>query len=190
MRLVLGRLDRRWIEVASRELCVMLSQLVDGQLGKPVGHILAWAPYFPGEIDLSEFISEQLDTREVYLPRLMPDHSMTFVSIGQSWRDNMEASMFGVPQPVHSAGQQFDFGNSAWSVVIVPGLAFDKHGNRLGRGGGYYDRFLSDPALAGLIKIGVCWCLQLLKNVPVREHDMRMDFVCHERGWLKCEDKR
>ena len=63
---------------------------------------------------------------------------------------------------------------AAADVAIVPGVAFDKAGNRLGRGGGYYDR-----ALAGLpvYKIGVCFPFQLLDRVPSEAHDVRMDEV-------------
>ena len=190
MRRVLPGLDRRWIDAASREVSAQLCRLVDTSLGRPVGHILAWAPHFPGEIDLSYFIAEQLSTREVYLPRLLPNRSMTFVSVGQGWRDELEPSAFGVPQPSHEAGSPFSIADARWTAVIVPGLVFDHNGNRLGRGAGYYDRFLGNPALGDMIKIGVCWALQMCNHVPVREHDVAMDFVCHERGWLKAGDSK
>lgn len=61
-------------------------------------------------------------------------------------------------------------------VVVVPGMAFDKKGNRLGRGKGYYDRFLSQlPPY--IYKIGVCFDFQKFDNIPAEETDVRMDCV-------------
>lgn len=61
-------------------------------------------------------------------------------------------------------------------VVVVPGLAFTASGDRLGQGGGWYDRFLPEvrPDCA---KIGVCFDPQLVESLPVEAHDVRMDHV-------------
>ncbi len=61
--------------------------------------------------------------------------------------------------------------------VLVPGLAFDRMGVRLGRGGGYFDRFLSD--FAGL-KVGVCFQEQLVDSLPRDSWDVQMDVVITE----------
>jgi 5-formyltetrahydrofolate cyclo-ligase len=61
-------------------------------------------------------------------------------------------------------------------VILVPGLAFDAAGNRLGRGGGFYDRFLSDRALRAL-SIGVCLDQQVVAEVPRDSHDARIAIV-------------
>lgn len=61
-------------------------------------------------------------------------------------------------------------------VVLVPGMAFDKAGHRLGRGKGYYDRFLATlPEKA--MKIAVCLPYQIVEHVPSEEHDIIMDYV-------------
>ena len=59
-------------------------------------------------------------------------------------------------------------------VAIIPGVAFDRNGNRLGRGKGYYDRFLSHfPG----IKIGICADFRLVDAIPAEAHDVKMDYV-------------
>ncbi len=63
-------------------------------------------------------------------------------------------------------------------LIVVPGVAFDAQGNRLGRGRGYYDRILKETRVAK--KVGVCFDFQFLENVPVDELDVRMDKVIHE----------
>ena len=62
-------------------------------------------------------------------------------------------------------------------MIIVPGMAFDRSGNRLGRGKGFYDRFFStSPGKAGL-KVGVCFGFQLFDSLPAEQHDVKMDIV-------------
>ncbi|MEP6673273.1 MAG: 5-formyltetrahydrofolate cyclo-ligase [Chthoniobacter sp.] len=66
-------------------------------------------------------------------------------------------------------------------AILVPGLAFTKDGHRLGRGGGFYDRYLAAlPATTH--KIGVCFALQLVETLPIEPHDQRMDAVVTEEG--------
>jgi 5-formyltetrahydrofolate cyclo-ligase len=66
-------------------------------------------------------------------------------------------------------------------AILVPGLAFTRKGHRLGRGGGFYDRYLAAlPATTR--KIGVCFALQLVEKIPTEAHDQRMDAVVTEVG--------
>ena len=60
-------------------------------------------------------------------------------------------------------------------TAIIPGIAFDRKGHRLGRGKGYYDRFLADTPY--IYKIGVCFDFQKVDHVPHSAHDVRMDEV-------------
>ena len=61
-------------------------------------------------------------------------------------------------------------------LVVCPGVAFTADGRRLGRGRGYYDRYLGDPAFRGF-RVGVCYAHQLVDDLPVEPHDVRMDRV-------------
>ena len=69
-------------------------------------------------------------------------------------------------------------------VVIVPGLAFTAAGDRLGQGGGWYDRFLSGVR-ADCTSIGVCFAEQVLDTIPVLSHDVVMDHVVTDAGTLR-----
>jgi len=62
------------------------------------------------------------------------------------------------------------------AAVIVPGLAFDRTGRRLGRGGGFYDRFLSKLP-PEVLRIGVCFDEQIIKAVPVDGHDCAVQLI-------------
>jgi 5-formyltetrahydrofolate cyclo-ligase len=66
-------------------------------------------------------------------------------------------------------------------LVLVPGLAFTRAGERLGRGGGYYDRFLAHPQLRA-VRIGVCFEAQLLPELPLDSHDQHVQHVITDCG--------
>jgi 5-formyltetrahydrofolate cyclo-ligase len=66
-------------------------------------------------------------------------------------------------------------------LVIVPALAFDRRCNRLGRGGGFYDRFLADPQLRA-VTVGYAFAEQIIGNVPMHENDLPVDIVVTDRN--------
>lgn len=70
------------------------------------------------------------------------------------------------------------------SLILVPALAFDRQGTRLGRGGGYYDRWLSGTVG---VRIGLCYSCFLMKRLPKEEHDFAVDAVCTQEGlqWIE-----
>lgn len=65
-------------------------------------------------------------------------------------------------------------------LIVCPGLAFTKTGKRLGRGGGFYDRFLSESRAS--YKIGVCLAKQLVEQIPTEHHDIEMTHILTEEG--------
>ncbi len=98
------------------------------------------------------------------------------------WRDDMEMKRgeYDVLEPVVHEGTQ-------WlepDVVIVPLLAFDRRGYRLGQGGGYYDATLADlRAKKNIIAVGLAYAQQAcLFNLPVEEHDQKLDWVVTPQG--------
>jgi len=68
-------------------------------------------------------------------------------------------------------------------IILVPGLAFDLSGVRLGRGGGFYDRLLTN--FEGL-RVGVCFEESVLERIPAEPHDARMDFLMTPGGIISC----
>lgn len=89
---------------------------------------------------------------------------------------SLEPGYRGVREPM---GPRVDPGFV--DVALVPGVAFDPTGGRLGQGGGHYDRLL--PRLAhDCVRIGVCFACQLVPRVPRESHDARVDVVVTETG--------
>jgi 5-formyltetrahydrofolate cyclo-ligase len=81
------------------------------------------------------------------------------------------SGIYGIAEPT---GEIFtDY--AAIDFIVVPGVAFDAKGNRLGRGKGYYDRLL--PRIPSAYKAGICFPFQLVEEVPAESFDIRMDII-------------
>ncbi len=90
----------------------------------------------------------------------------------------LKKGRFGIPEPavpVFAAGDELD-------LIIVPGVAFDRAGRRIGRGGGFYDRLLPQYRA---VRAGICFDFQCLEAIPGEEHDVKMNFVATETKILK-----
>ena len=88
---------------------------------------------------------------------------------------------FGVREPV--ARIEHAVAPETLDLILVPGVAFTRAGERLGRGGGFYDRLLASLP-AHTCKVGVCFDAQILTELPVEPHDQRVDFLATESGLL------
>jgi 5-formyltetrahydrofolate cyclo-ligase len=93
----------------------------------------------------------------------------------------MVVSAFGIPEPAGST--VVDVGEI--DLAITPGLAFDRRGHRVGYGGGHYDRFFA-AARPDVAKVGVCFAIQLVDEVPHGPFDERVDVVVTEREVRRC----
>jgi 5-formyltetrahydrofolate cyclo-ligase len=119
--------------------------------------------------------------KRVFAPRVA-GNDMIFRpvrSAGGPW----EEGPFGIREPGEEALPGEGSGLRAEdfpALVIVPGLAFDRGGRRLGRGGAYYDRFLAELEAAGrpFQTLGLCTSCQLVPKVPVEGWDKNMDCLC------------
>jgi 5-formyltetrahydrofolate cyclo-ligase len=93
----------------------------------------------------------------------------------------LRQSTFNVPEPV---GHELPAQASDVNVVIIPMLAFDKRGNRLGYGAGYYDRFLTTHP--HLERIGIAFACQELHKIPADPTDAGMDMIVTDTGIIHC----
>ena len=122
----------------------------------------------PDEPATDEVLARWASTRRVVLPRVEGD-AMRFYACRP---DALVFGAFGILEPQGErpcpAGEI--------DLVVCPGVAFTADGRRLGRGRGYYDRYLGDPVFRGF-RVGVCYAHQLVDDLPVEPHDVRMDRV-------------
>jgi 5-formyltetrahydrofolate cyclo-ligase len=119
------------------------------------------------------------------LPRLEVGGRLSFAAVFR-W-DELAPGAFHVLAPAAEAPSEPP---GPGDVVLVPGLAFDERGRRLGWGGGYYDRTFPVGAPAGATLIGMACEAQLVESVPVDSHDRAMDAIVTERGLRWIGEKR
>jgi 5-formyltetrahydrofolate cyclo-ligase len=150
------------LEAASRDVCQRLAEwppLCDARV------VLSYLA-FRGEIDLSRLF-EQLARIRWLVPRIAA-HRLVLHPYDPT---RLVRHRFGMWEP-DPALPTVD--PATVDIVLVPGVAFDRRGGRLGFGGGYYDRLL--PLTRGL-RVGVTHTACLVDEIPCREHDQRMDWV-------------
>ena len=108
-------------------------------------------------------------------PRVEREIALVFASVAE-WSD-LRPGRYGVLEPPASAAA---IEPAEGDLVLVPGVAFDRTGNRLGRGLGFYDRAFPGAAPRPPLLIGVAYAIQLLDAVPHGDLDRRMDAVVTE----------
>ena len=126
------------------------------------------------EVETLPFIKKWSDSKSFYLPAIVKDNLVFRVYNSKTTFQN---SGLGVQEP--SGENLMDY--KKIDLIIVPGVAFDRKKNRLGRGKGYYDHFLKNKSIP---TIGICFDFQLLDNVPVDENDVKMDMIVSENDFI------
>ncbi|NSW82346.1 MAG: 5-formyltetrahydrofolate cyclo-ligase [Syntrophothermus sp.] len=134
------------------------------------------------EIDVWPFLEQCLSQgKVVVLPRI-ETVTNRLVAVRFIGEEGLRKGRFGLMEPEGDS-----FPPELIDAVIVPGLAFDMRGYRLGYGKGYYDRFL--PELRpGTLTIGVAHSLQVADEIPYYPHDHRLAYLVTERGVIPCEN--
>ncbi|MBQ9524123.1 MAG: 5-formyltetrahydrofolate cyclo-ligase [Bacteroidaceae bacterium] len=126
-------------------------------------------------------LADEVDVRPLILMAHQAGHRVLLpVVVGKELElriyegeESLRTGAYNIMEPVGPLFPPEEY--SQIELAIVPGMAFDAAGHRLGRGKGYYDRLL--PQLTAAYKIGVCYPFQFVSDVPSEEHDVRMNEV-------------
>jgi len=116
----------------------------------------------------------------LFYPRVAADGNLSFFPHGEG--DGWEPGRFGVREPVVRDGSEGT--RNGFDLVLVPGMAFDPLGRRLGKGYGYYDRFLSGLVPPAVV-VGLAFFWQLVPEVPVESWDVPVDAVVTDEGVIR-----
>jgi 5-formyltetrahydrofolate cyclo-ligase len=136
----------------------------------------------PGEVPSRPlFDSLRALGRPCLFPRALPEGGLAWSAVAD-WSE-LRPGRYGVPEPPEQADV---IRPEAGDLVLVPGVAFDRAGGRLGRGAGYYDRAFPVSAPGAPLLIGVAYEIQRVDALPLVETDRRMDAVVTERAlhWI------
>ena len=137
---------------------------------RSAGVVAAFAS-LPDEPSTAGFLREWGGHKRIVLPRVEGDGTMNFYDYAPG---SMNGGAYGISEPRPMSlcrPEEIDF-------MIVPGVAFTSEGKRLGRGKGFYDRYMSLPGFRARTA-GVCFSVQIVDDLPTEKHDLLVDTVLH-----------
>ena len=175
------QVDKSSLREKSKSVCYRVGGLAEYSAASLTACYMACQ----GEVDLTEIMNNCKQTgKKVLLPRFnATTENYEMVAVNDPGKDT-ERGHYGILEPQQSfAAVDKNTLNSVSVAWLVPGVAFDGTGNRLGRGGGWYDSLLKDTSG---IKIGVCWDWQIQSEVPADNTDISVDLVVTDMREIRC----
>lgn len=133
------------------------------------------------EVDLEKVLLDAIDSgKKVCVPMCIGDGEM--IAVTPRSFDDLNENSLGIREPKQDGNHEvceYDM-----DIIFVPGVAFDAQGNRVGQGGGYYDRYL-EKCSKDILKVGVCFESQIKSKIEADEWDLPMDvIITQERAIL------
>ena len=173
-RLASGGLRPGQAEAASEAVCRLI---LESAAWREAGQAMLYMA-IPGELDLNQLLINGLESgKKIALPRYSPKKK-AYEACALRRLSDLVPGKFDILEPPEDSPimdtMQLD-------LAVVAGVAFDRLGGRLGRGGGFFDRLLTGIPAA---KCGVCLDEQVRHDVPVDRHDVKMDMIATPSGWL------
>ncbi|MDA9598597.1 5-formyltetrahydrofolate cyclo-ligase [Candidatus Pelagibacter sp.] len=135
--------------------------------------------YYPYnyEIDVLKIL-EKLEKKNysISFPKIGDNNKMSFYQ--WSFKDPLSINIYGIPEPISKKKVNPE-------ILLVPLVAFDSKLNRLGYGGGYYDRYISRQQHdKKIIKIGLGFSFQKIDKLPINQYDKKLDYIITEKNFF------
>lgn len=153
------------VEEKMNEARYVFEQIENSDIFKNSKNIMLFAS-LPDEIPTLDTIERWAQSKIIFLPRVNGDD----LDIIKYQPGTLHKGSYDIMEP--EGNDTVD--PAVLDLIIVPGVAFDKEGNRLGRGKGFYDRFLAQTHAA---TIAVCFDCQLVDHIPTEPHDLPAQFI-------------
>ena len=130
---------------------------------------------FNKEVSLADLSS---GGKAIALPQVIDRLTMVFRLVDET--SEFKKSAYGVLEPIDGTVVE----PTERSLILVPASCYDLQGNRIGYGGGYYDRYLSNHGFTGK-RVGVCYDHQVTGSIPAEAHDVRVDAIMTESRYIE-----
>lgn len=153
----------------------ILYQLFNLPEYKEAEHILLYADYRNEVATDKLFLDAISKKKKVYYPKVF-GQEMEFYSV--KTLEELRFGYKGIREPQENPIKRFFYKKQDSALMIVPGVAFDTEGFRVGYGKGYYDKYLSDKRM--ITAVATAFSFQLLEHVPADAHDIKMDKIITE----------
>ncbi|VVB62197.1 5-formyltetrahydrofolate cyclo-ligase family protein [uncultured archaeon] len=143
--------------------------------------ILLYVSY-DNEVCTHEMIKESLTMKkQVFVPKTDLNNRTIICSSLTSW-DNLIPGAYTILEPRQECVNEVPL--ESIDLMIIPGVAFDRHGNRIGHGMGYYDRLLEKKMRTHCL--GLAFEIQIVKNIPTEKHDVKVEKIVTEERIITC----
>lgn len=169
------KLSREGVEGKSKLIKEKLFSLPEFQFARTVAFYVALKK--SNEVETEEMIKESLKLgKRVLVPVTdLVEDKIVFSEIKNF--DDLVPGPFDILEPMPEVRKIFS--TEAIMLIVIPGVAFDLHGHRIGYGLGFYDKFLS-KLTKHVTKVGLAFELQIVENLPKEDHDIRLDKIITE----------
>lgn len=139
---------------------------------------------FKNEVETNYIIDNGIESnKKIYIPLCNTVIKELIICKMDNW-ESLTLSNFGILEPKPDS---IRIGNRKLiDLVIVPGIVFDRKGNRVGYGAGYYDKFFSSLK-NDVMKIGICYSFQLADSIIPSLYDIPMDYIITEKEFINCK---
>ena len=139
---------------------------------------------YGNEVYTHDMIKESIVMgKRVVVPKSVTTDNTLVLSELTSWND-LELGAYNILEPKQESIEQVDI--ESIDLIIIPGVVFDVHGNRIGHGKGYYDRLLNDSR--NLPSIGLAFEFQIVKKMKSEKHDQKIDVILTEERLITFKD--
>ncbi len=158
--------------------CAFISATPEFQSAKTVMIFLST----PLEVDTAPLaLRAWQQGKSIVVPKVSWDAKrMVPVEISSMSSDELQTTRHGLREPIRGNPVPLSF----IDLVLVPGMGFTEDGHRVGRGMGFYDRFLAQPDFLG-VSCGLCFQEQIMPYIPMLDHDMPLGMLATDRGILR-----
>ncbi len=156
---------------SSKELKLNFKQILKilNKIKSPEKSVGGYYPY-NHEVNVMDVLRklEKLNYK-ISLPKINKNFQMDFFY--WSFKDPLKINRYGIPEPISNK-------KISPGILLVPLVAFDKNFNRIGYGGGFYDRYIKKlKKKKNIITIGLAYSFQKVKKIPINKYDAKLDFV-------------
>ena len=162
---------------ASAAIHHRIAELPEWQQAKTVLLFLS----MPDEVDTLPIVADALAAgKTVAVPKVDTRRKVMGARVLRDLERDLAPGVYGILEPVAAEVVE----PAAIDFILVPARGFDRRGNRLGRGGGYYDRYMSDPGFRAL-RCGIAFAAQLLDALPHDPHDLPVHLLVTEAATVR-----
>lgn len=167
-----NQMNEQQVSVLSEKIC---KYVMESDIFQCAEYILAYYP-LGNEADVRRIVETAWEMgKHVAFPKVFGDSMAYFETRDFS---ELHPGTFGVMEPEETKEVSWE-----QALILTPGVAFDRNGNRMGFGKGYYDKYLS--GYPECVTIGVAYDMQMAEEIPVEETDVPLDFMVTELGMWK-----